>query len=338
MKYPRVTAVFAVLALAAACANGADDVEASDEDRGQEAQGEDQEAAGDFPSEPITLIVQFAAGGANDLLMRMLAPKMSEVLGVPVGVENIEGGSGVIGLTEAYNRPADGHTLVTWSPPGEYLSEVQGEFSGFTVDDFVMIGAANVDPGAIAVPIDSPYQTLEALNDAMAQTELSAATSGLTSNNAVGAMSYMAATGLDFTLVPYDSGAELTAALIGGTTDFGMRAGGWYDLHEVELRILALTSAERVSDFPDIPTVAEITGEDVIFSAMRGLAVRSDTPQEHIDILVDAFETAANDPSVRDRLLDEIGFRWEYLGPEEAADVADQMMASVDEFASELGL
>ena len=305
----------------------------------EEPAEEPEAAASDWPTEDITAIVTFGPGGGNDLLIRSLAPLLSEELGVQVAVENVEGGSGVIGLTEAYSREADGYTLVSYSPPGEYLSELQGQLSGFGTEDFTMLGAVNVDPGAFAVPLDSPYESMEDLVAALEAGEsLTAATSGLTSNNAVGAIDFMTQTGLEFELIPYDSGAELTASVIGGTADFGIRAGGFYDLHEEELRILAFTAPERIEEFPDIPTVEEVTGEPVYFSSLRGLAVRSDTPEDVITRLQEAFEAAATDPELSENLIDEIGFRWQYLPPEEAQATAEEMMASVDEAAEEIGI
>jgi len=294
--------------------------------------------ADDWPSGPITVIAPYGPGGASDTLSRALAPKLSEELGVQVGVENIVGGSGVIGLTEAFNRPADGSTLVYYSPPGEYLSQIQGHLSGFGVDDFTTLGVVNVDPGAIAVPMDSPYETFEDLIAALETETLTAATSGLTSNNAVGAMDFMARTGLEFDLIPYDSGAELTAAVIGGTADFGVRAGGWYNLHGEDLRILAFTTPERIEEFPDIPTVEEVTGAPVSFSSMRGLSVRANTPDERIETLQAAFRAAANHPEIKNNLLDKYGLRWQYMTPEEAQEVAQGMMASVDAAAGKLGI
>jgi len=250
----------------------------------------------------------------------------------------VPGGGGVIGLTDAYGRDADGLTLVSFSPPGEYLSEVRGQLAGFAASDFSMLGAVNVDPGAFAVPMDSPFQTFEDLLAALEAGErLTAATSGLTSNNAVGALDFMSQTDLEFELIPYDSGAELTASVIGSIADFGIRAGGWYDLHDNELRILAFSAPARIAEFPDIPTVEEITGKAVYFSSLRGLAVRGDVPQNRIEILREAFAFAANDAGIRDNLIDDIGFRWEFLNADDAAEAALNMQRSVDAARAELG-
>jgi tripartite-type tricarboxylate transporter receptor subunit TctC len=293
--------------------------------------------SGNYPSKPITWLVGNGPGGAQDLIARQMAPKMSEELGVDIEVQNIDGGSGVVALTEAHNRPADGYTMVSWSPPGEYLKELQKQLAGFTAQDFTMIGAVNVDPGAIAVPMNSPYQTLQQLIDASKEKTLTVATSGLTNNQAVAALLIFKDLGIKWSLVPYESGAELNAAIVGGTTDLGMRGGGWYDLNGKQLKILAWTTPERLPDYPDIPTLKEVTGSDVTFNSLRGAAVRSDTPEDRIHKLEDVYEKVANDPEIKD-LYNKIGFRWQYLSPSEAADQAKVYKDNVNEVADQLDL
>ncbi len=344
MRRKLISALGVVALVATACGNGDTGADTDAEANGSADTATDDggdaeaDAAADWPTEDLTLVVTFGPGGGNDLLNRALAPKLSEALGVQVAIENVEGGGGVIGLTEAYQRGPDGTTLVSYSPPGEYLSEVQGQLSGFSTDDFIMLGGVNVDPGAFAVSMDSPYETFEELVAAMETETLAAATNGYTSNTAVGAMDFMAKTDLEFELIPYDAGSELTAAVIGGTADFGVRAGGWYDLHEEELRILAFFSEERLEEFPDIPTVEEVTGAPSYFSGLRGLAVHAETPPEQIAILEDAFEQASNDPDIQENLLADTGFRWEYVTREQAEAMVADMTASVDEFAEALGI
>src|SRR5699024_7171687 len=76
------------------------------------------EASGEFPDHQIDVVIAFGPGGTNDVLARRTATHLEDALGVPVAVENREGGGGAVGTTYAANEPADGYTLVTWSPPG----------------------------------------------------------------------------------------------------------------------------------------------------------------------------------------------------------------------------
>lgn len=290
-----------------------------------------------FPEEDITLIVPYGSGGSNDVLARMLAPLMAEELGVSIGVENVTGASGSIGLSEAYESGPDGYTMVAFTPPNEYIAELQGLLD-IPVGEFRMLGAANVDPGMIAVPADSPYQTLEELNEASATEELSVAVHGLASNYTVGALNYMEAAGLDWSLVHHDSGGDITTAVQGGHTDVGVRAGGWYDLHPQDLRVLAVTSEERADEFDGVPTVEEVIGEPVIMKSLRGFAVHADTPEDRFQVLADAFAAAVQSDEFKSAVMNDLGLRWEFQDAEEVEQSRQAAAASVDAVADQLEL
>lgn len=291
--------------------------------------------AGAFPDGDITLIVPYGTGGSNDVMARMLAPLMAEELGVSIGVENVTGASGAIGLGEVSQAEPDGYTMVAFTPPNEYIAELQGLLDA-PVDEFRMLGAANVDPGLIAVPADSPYTTLEELNEASAEQELSVAVHGLASNYTVGALNYMQAVGVDWSLVHNDSGGDITTAVQGGHTDVGVRAGGWDDLHPEELRVLAQMSDERAEAYAEVPTVEEVTEERVVMSALRGFAVSADTPEEEFEVLADAFAAAAQSEEFRSAVQEDLGLRWEYQTAEEVEASRQEAAESVDAVADEL--
>jgi tripartite-type tricarboxylate transporter receptor subunit TctC len=275
-------------------------------------------SAVDFPTKPIKIIIGAGTGGAADLIFRMMAVEMTQILGQQVIVENVT--PHAVAWTQTYNAPADGYTIAYLSPPGDYLAQLSGTLGDIKSSDFHMIGVANVDPIAIGVAADSPYQTLEELNEAAKTGEVTIGSTGYASLDGVFFVLYQEAMGpeYNFTQVPYTSGAELTAAVMGRTVDAGNRAGGWYDQHPDNIRILAVASEERSPVLPDVPTVEEVIGKPLTLSSNRGLGVLVGTPPEVVKILEDAFAEAANRPSIKDELLKATGFNWEYLAPDEA--------------------
>ena len=96
---------------------------------------------------PVTILVAAAPGGAEDLMNRLLAPKLSEVLGVDVAIKNAVGGGGLEAIQELQANDADGRTLLAVSPPGEYMSKLGGAELGD--ESYTMIGSANTDPGLL---------------------------------------------------------------------------------------------------------------------------------------------------------------------------------------------
>ncbi len=286
----------------------------------------------EYPSKPITIIVPRGPGGGNDLLARMLAPMLTEELGQPVIVENIEGGGGVIGLNKAYSQPADGYTLVSWSPPGEYMTSMQGNL-GFPVEALTPIGAQNIDPAAIAVGAKSEIGTFADLIKASkeAKQPLTCGVVGMGTTTSFAAVLLQDLLGVTWTLVPHDDGNELTAAILGGHVDFGVRSGGWYDLHPEELRVLAIAHDARIEELPDVPTVEEVTGTSVVYGALRGFAVRSDTDPAIIKKLSDAYAKIVAKDQIKNEQFNKTGFKYGVMNRDEVIKQQTFIYTKIDE-------
>jgi tripartite-type tricarboxylate transporter receptor subunit TctC len=287
-------------------------------------------------SGPVTILTASGAGGAEDLINRLLAPKMSDALGVDVAVKNVTGGGGLEAIQDLNSGPADGRTLLAVSPPGEYMSKLGGAELGDEV--FTMIGSANTDPGLIAVPKDSPFNTLADLNAWAKSNKANAGVTRLNSSTAVFALNYFKAIGAEPQLVPYSGGSELTTGLLGGQLNVAFRAGGWYDLYPSELKILAVADDKRIDLLPDVPTVKEAVGIDYTFDSYRGLAVKKGTPDNIAKALSDAFEKAANDPEVKDSFYKKTGFRWQWTSMADMPAIQAELNKQVGDVAAQIGL
>lgn len=292
------------------------------------------EGNGEYPNEQVDLVIAFGPGGTNDLLGRRTATALTEVLGQDVTIENREGGAGAVGTTYAHSQPDDGHTLVTWSPPGELLHNAAGVVD-YSPDDFTMIGASNVEPATLAVGEGSEYQTLTDLLDrARSGDRMTVGHVGENTGAGIVASYLMETFGVELEHVPYDSGSEVHAAVMGGHVDFGIRTGGWLDEHGNGINVIGLTSEERLEELPDVPTIEEETGEPVFFSAIRGLAVRSSTDEAIVDTLTEAYEEAATSEAFIDGFAAEVG-RYEYLSPEEIEPLLGEQEAVVQSVMGE---
>lgn len=294
---------------------------------GSSSEGSD---SGAFPEDQVTITIAFGPGGTNDVLARRTSQHIEEPLGTTVAIENREGGGGAVGTTFVANEPDDGYSLVTWSPPGELLQNADGVVD-YSPDDFVMLGAANVEPATIAVAENSDIQSFQGLIDkANSGERVTVAHVGENTGAGVVASYIMQEFDVEFEHVPYDGGSEVHAAVMGGHVDFGIRTGGWLDQHGNGVNIVAITAEDRIDEIPDVPTVGEETGTDIVFSAFRGLAVRSSTDPEIIDTLADAYEAAVTTDEFIDGFQQEIG-RYEFLDRDGVAALAEEQTEIVNQ-------
>lgn len=286
---------------------------------------------------PLRIVVPRSPGGGLDLLGRMVGAEWAKELGVDVVVENVEGAGGAIGLAQAYRAPADGNTVVSWSPPGEYILQLQGRVP-FTIDEWEMIGATNSDSGFIAVPVNSSFKSV---NDIIAAStsggkRLAVGTVGRTTIGALEAMVYEDLFGVEWGLVPFDGGGDLATALMGGHIDVAVREGGLYDQHPDQLRILSVANDERIEQLPDVPTLEEATGKELVYAAYRGFAVRKGTPEDVLQCLRETFNKAAQSAQIAENQFEKIGFRYQFLDAEAFAEADEEQAAIADRFKARI--
>lgn len=221
-------------------------------------------AAADYPSKPVTIVVPYGPGGAADLAARIMANEAPEYIGGNVLVVNQAGAAGVTGSTMVAKGPKDGHQLLMSRVGSQATVPAMNETIPYTWDEFTMLGLVELNPFAIAVAADSPYQSFDDLVAALKSGErLKYSSAG------VGTLLHMASlillddVGVDTDAhihVPFKGGGKATAAVIGGDADFifhnlsGLIGG----IESGQLRALAVTTPERVARLPDTPSVNEI--------------------------------------------------------------------------------
>lgn len=261
-----------------------------------------------YPSKPITLIVPFAAGGAADITARAISQGLSEVLGQPVVVDNKPGASGTIGAEATMARPADGHTLLLASNSITTSKWLYPNISFDALKDFRGIGMVMRSP-YMAVVSDKfrgngIHDLVRMVKDQAGALNYATAGSG-TGPHLFGEM-FQRQTQTSMVSVPYRGSAPALAAVLSGevTVYFDILMSSKALLASGRLKSLAVSSAERLPQFPAIPTFAEqgIPGLDLY--SWFGVVARSGTPEPVIQRLSQALNRIVQDSRFSARALE----------------------------------
>ncbi|MBN2657604.1 MAG: tripartite tricarboxylate transporter substrate binding protein [Spirochaetales bacterium] len=258
-----------------------------------------QEAS--FPQKDLTAICPWSAGGGTDTILRALAKETEPFLGQGITVTNKTGGGGAVGHGAGISADADGYTvtMVTF----EILSLPPQGLVPFTYADYDFLMRVNMDPAALTVPADAPYNTVEEFVDyAKAHPgEINVGHSGPGSVWQIAGGVLAQKAGIEVKFVPYDGAAPAVSALVGqhieAVTVSPAEVQG--QVEAGTLKILGVMSSERVEIFPDVPTMQE-EGLDVVFGTWRALAVPKGTPESVQNTLSVAFKAGMNSTNFRE--------------------------------------
>lgn len=257
-----------------------------------------------MPRRPINAIVPYDAGGGTDTIARAIASSMSEALPVPVVIVNRPGASGIVGATSVANAAADGSTIMITSGGSFVLNSVMKKLEIDPFEDFVTIAQIGDLTTSLMVPVDSPFQTVEALIEAAlaAPGSLRWSHTGRGSFHHVAGQGFLNAMGLNAVDVAFKGGSATRAAVIGGQVDFGMIGIQQLAGFTQELRPLALVSDERDLFSPDVPTFAELGLDVPLISSPIAIFAPKGTPEDVVSALQDAVATAAATDSFKEMM------------------------------------
>ena len=240
-----------------------------------------------YPAKPVKMIVPFPAGGATDVVARLLGQKLSEAWGQPIVVENRTGAGGNIGADAAAKSPPDGYTLFMTS--GSIVTANPYMYKSLTYDpakDLVAITNVATGPQVIAVSANLPVNDLK---DFIAYAKanpgkVNLGSAGIGTQTHLAAENFAYAAGIDLTHVPYKGEGPAMTDLIGGqiqlvTPNLGAAIG---HIQQGKIRALAVTSPQRNAQVPGVPAVAE-TLPGFENAGWFGLMAPAGTPREVID-------------------------------------------------------
>jgi tripartite-type tricarboxylate transporter receptor subunit TctC len=261
-----------------------------------------------YPNKPIRMIIPFAPGGASDFVGRIIQPKMVELLGQPIVVENKPGAAGNIGAEAAAKSPPDGYTIFLGNVGSVAINPgVYPTLSINPLKDLVGISQVVDVPSVLIVHPSLPAADIrELIAYAKAnQGKLNFASPGSGSLDRLEMELFRRMNGLEMVHVPYKGGAgPATAGLMGGETNlmFATAASAMPGIKSGRLKPLAVTSARRLEALPDVPTVHEQGYADLAASSWQGIFVPAGTPREVGERLFPVIQRVMKDPEVVARL------------------------------------
>jgi tripartite-type tricarboxylate transporter receptor subunit TctC len=257
-------------------------------------------------------------GGGSDILARLLAPGLSDKLGVPVMVDNRPDATAVLGATIVTKAKPDGHTLYLADNSFYQNPAILDSLPYDTIKDFTSVTMMAQGPVILIVHPDVPARTLPELIALAKKTDLTFASGGVgASTHLVGVMLNLQA-GTNITHVPFKSSGQALIALLGGhvSMQFGGISSAAPYIKDGKVRAIAVTGDKRDPSMPDVPTLQEggVTGADVL--SVWGLHAPPGTPIEPRRILRDAVVAVMRDPEMG-RKLAERGYQIIASTPEE---------------------
>lgn len=286
MRANRATPLLVGVALlSAACGSG--------ESTGEQA-GEEEAWV---PTETVTIIVASEAGGGTDAMAREIAAGLQTVRDdLTIQVENRPGGSNSVGYTYGFQQESDPHQLIAVDPNVMNLSLLQE--TAFDWREFTHIGQVS-SYSAVAVAQAGRFEDLEDLVATAENETLTVGLGGLSGPLAIATQLMETEAGVEFEKVVFNSGAEITTAVVAGNVDFGMPAPGNVVgfIGTGELDALATFTEERLeADLADVPTAVE-AGVDVSASGFRGLFAPPGITDAQRQYWIDAFEEWTETPA-----------------------------------------
>jgi len=263
------------------------------------------QAQGSFPNKPIHIIVGFAAGGGNDIIVRVVAPKISEGLGQPIIIENKPGAQGIISCEYVAKSAPDGYTLLMGpSGPMTMNPAIYSKLSYEPLRDFAPISMIGDFPLILVVNASLPVKSVKELV-AYAKARPDQV------NYAASAAPFQLAaelfnqkTGTRFAHIPYKSSGDSVGAVMAGQVTMtimdpppaiGPLKGG-------KVKGLAVTSAKRDPSMPDLPTLAEAGGPDVEIRLFTGFLAPAATPSAIVKRLQQELARVVKLPEIKERL------------------------------------
>ncbi|MBE3639959.1 tripartite tricarboxylate transporter substrate binding protein [Mangrovicoccus algicola] len=263
-------------------------------------------SAADYPERPVQMIVPWGAGGGTDAVARIMASVMQEDLGVPVNVVNRTGGSGVVGHAAIANAKPDGYTLGLATVEIAML-HWQG-LTDLTYQDYDILALVNQDPAGLMVAEDSPFDSAQALLDAVKADPAGTYKASGTAQGGIWHIAlagWMLAEGLEptqITWVPSQGSASGITDMVAGGVDMvpSSLAEGTAMLDAGRIRALASMSAERQDAFPDVPTLKEAVDSDWTMSVWRGIFAPKGLPEDVKARLTEAVKAAYDSPEYQE--------------------------------------
>jgi tripartite-type tricarboxylate transporter receptor subunit TctC len=262
-----------------------------------------------YPAKPITMIVPFPPGGLADIVGRPVAEAMGRDLGQPVVIENKGGAGGGIGMAQVAKSAPDGYTILMALSSYSVLPEADlllGRQQMYAYNALRPIARITADPTVLAVRADAPWKTVkDFVEDARKRPgAINFGSSGNYGTMHVPMEILKQVANVRMTHIPYTGAGPAVVALLGGQVD-AVASGPATVLQQVKagkLRVLAHWGTTRLETMPDVPSLKQ-SGYNAEYAQWSGVFVPAGTPEPVVQRLRAATRAAANDPKVKDVIM-----------------------------------
>jgi tripartite-type tricarboxylate transporter receptor subunit TctC len=264
-------------------------------------------AAQDYPTRPIKWVISFPAGGANDVVARVIGQYLSERLGQPVIIENRAGAGGSLGMAAALASPPDGYTIAFAAPNYAINTTLYAKLPyNFIKESAPVAGTMRLTNVMVVHPAVPAKTVAEFIAHAKANPgKVNFASGGVGTTVHMAGELFKSMTDTNLVHVPYRGVAPALTDLLAGQVHmmFDNLPSSMEHIRSGRLRALAVTSATRWEGLPDLPTVVDfLPGYEA--SAWFGIGAPKNTPSEIIDKLNTEINAALSDPKLKARLAD----------------------------------
>ena len=297
-------------------------------------------AAADFPDKPVRIVVGFAPGG-SDISVRILGPKLTEIWKQPVVIDNRPGAAGNLGADLVAKAAPDGYTILLCVNSYTINTTVYRGLSWDLLRDFAPVGRYASSPMAVVVNDKVPAKNLaELIAFAKANPgKLNYGSAGSGTAPHLAAELFAIQTGVQMVHVPYKGSAPSVTALIAKEVDLSFGALSAFEafIKDGRVRTLAVTTAKRSSQLPEVPTVSESGVKDFDVDIWYGLVVPAKTPPAVVKKLSDDLGKVMADPDTQTKLRQR-GLEPAYLDPARTGELMRRDVARWREVANRVKL
>ncbi|HEY6254999.1 MAG TPA: tripartite tricarboxylate transporter substrate binding protein [Xanthobacteraceae bacterium] len=260
-----------------------------------------------YPSRPIRWIVSFAAGGANDIVARLMGPFLSEKLGQQIIVDDRGGAGGNIGMAAVLSAPPDGYTIGFVAPNNAINATLYDNLPFDFIRDSVPVGGTMLLTNVLVVHPSVPANTVAEFIDYVKANSgrVYFASSGTGASPHMSGELFKAMTGINMVHVPYRGAGPAMTDLLPGRVQlmFDNLPSSIEHIRSGRLRALGVTAAKRSDALPDVPTIGEtVRGYEV--SVWNGICAPKGTPPEVVETLNRAVNAALADARLKARFAD----------------------------------
>lgn len=294
-----------------------------------------------YPSRTVEFVVHVNPGGGTDVFARLVTEIMArdKLVSQPLVVLNRTGGAGVVAFTYAKSKRGDPHTVLTIAT-GSFLTAAARSDLDLGLEHFTPIAFFARDPQGIMVAADSKYKTIkDLLDDAKPQPDtIVCAVTSATGTGRMTLWKLEKETGARFKFVTFKAGSEAVVAVLGGHVPFTTEnvSEAWAHIEAKKMRVLAVTTEQRMPALPDVPTLTEL-GYKVQIGTGRGFVMPGGVPKESAAAMEALLEKVHKSARWREYAVNNL-YEDRWMGSAEFAQYLAQQRTAQREFVDAIGL